>query len=146
MAVGQEPGWYADPWQQASHRWWNGQQWTSDVRTQPAAGPATPPPIVASAQVRPDAPYRELSAAGIAYLLATALAMSGLDTGGGAGQEPTALLDLAMISLVGDVSRLMGVNRPLVRDGLRRLREAPRIGLQALCEAARIVPATLSSV
>jgi hypothetical protein len=50
MAVGQEPGWYADPWQQASHRWWNGQQWTSDVRTQPAAGPATPPPIVASAQ------------------------------------------------------------------------------------------------
>jgi len=101
--------------------------------------------IVASAQVQPDAPYRDLSAAGIAYLLATALAMTGLDTGGGVGQEPVGLIDLAMIGLVGDVSRLMGVNRPIVRDGLRRLRESPRLGLQALCDMARIAPTTLSS-
>jgi single-stranded-DNA-specific exonuclease len=101
--------------------------------------------IVASAQVRPDAPYRDASAAGIAYFLATALAMTGIDAGGGVGQEPTVLLDLAMIGLVGDVSSLMGVNRPIVRDGLRRLREGPRVGLQALCEVARIAPMTLTS-
>jgi single-stranded-DNA-specific exonuclease len=101
--------------------------------------------IVASAQLRDDAPYRSLSAAGLAYLLATALAHAGFDTGGGPGQEPTGLLDLAMIGLVGDVSPLVGVNRGLVRDGLRRLREHPRPGLRALCEAAGIHPATLTS-
>jgi single-stranded-DNA-specific exonuclease len=93
--------------------------------------------IVASAQLREDAPYRSVSAAGIAYLLATALAGMGLDTGNGPGQEPVALLDLAMIGLIGDVSPLTGVNRALVRDGLRQLRNQPRAGLRALAEFAR---------
>ncbi len=100
-----------------------------------------PPPahaIVASAQLREDAPYTTVSAAGVAYLLATALARDGFDTGGGVGEEPTGLLDLAMIGLVGDVSSLSGVNRALVRDGLRRLRQDPRPGLRALCDCAGI--------
>src|SRR5207248_2018949 len=95
-----------------------------------------PPPaaaIVASAQTRIDAPYQNVSAAGLAYLLATALAHAGFDVGQGAGTEPTSLLDLAMIGLIGDVSPLLGVNRTLVRDGLRRLREQPRPGLRAVC-------------
>jgi single-stranded-DNA-specific exonuclease len=107
-----------------------------------------PPPahaIVASAQLREGAPYAAVSAAGVAYLLAAALARDGLDTGSGAGQEPTSLLDLAMIGLVGDVSSLSGVNRALVRDGLRRLRQEPRPGLGALCERAGIDTRTLSS-
>ena len=101
--------------------------------------------IIASAQLREDAPYTNVSAAGIAYLLATALAHDGLDTGDGAGNEPTGLLDLAMIGLVGDVSSLSGVNRALVRDGLRRLRQDPRPGLRALCESAGIDVRTLTS-
>jgi single-stranded-DNA-specific exonuclease len=107
-----------------------------------------PPPahaIVASAQLREDAPYATISAAGVAYLLATALAHDGLDTGGGVGEEPTSLLDLAMIGLVGDVSSLSGVNRALVRDGLRRLRQEPRPGLRALCDCAGIDVRTLAS-
>jgi single-stranded-DNA-specific exonuclease len=107
-----------------------------------------PPPahaIVASAQLREDAPYTTISAAGVAYLLATALAHDGLDTGGGVGEEPTSLLDLAMIGLVGDVSSLSGVNRALVRDGLRRLRQEPRPGLRALCDCAGIDGRTLTS-
>lgn len=101
--------------------------------------------ILASAQVRDDAPYRELSAAGIAYLLVTALAQAGFDSGDGIGTEPRSLLDLAMIGLIGDVSRLTGVNRPLVRDGLRALRTGSRVGLRALCESGRIDWSGLSS-
>src|SRR5919112_109302 len=107
-----------------------------------------PPPahaIVASAQLREDAPYATVSAAGVAYLLATALAQSGFDTGSGVGEEPTRLLDLAMIGLVGDVSSLSGVNRALVRDGLRHLRREARPGLRALCDRAGIDARTLTS-
>lgn len=107
--------------------------------------PPSPHAIVASPQLTEDAPYKTVSAAGIAYLLATALAGHGFDTGGGAGKEPTVLLDLAMIGLVGDVSRLTGVNRALVRDGLRQMRQNPRPGLRALCESAGIDPVALSS-
>ena len=101
--------------------------------------------IVASAQLREDAPYTTVSAAGVAYLLATALAHDGFDTGDGVGNEPVSLLDLAMIGLVGDVSSLSGVNRALVRDGLRRLRQNPRPGLRALCDCAGIDLARLTS-
>jgi single-stranded-DNA-specific exonuclease len=101
--------------------------------------------IVASAQLHEDAPYRNVSAAGVVYLLATALARDGFDTGNGAREEPTSLLDLAMIGLVGDVSSLSGVNRALVRDGLRRLRQNPRPGLRALCDRAGMDARTLSS-
>jgi single-stranded-DNA-specific exonuclease len=101
--------------------------------------------IVASPQLFAESPYRIVSAAGIAYLLATALAQQGLDVGNGPGEEPTALLDLAMIGIIGDVSPLTGVNRPLVRDGLRYLRERPRTGVRALCDSAGIDVATLSS-
>jgi single-stranded-DNA-specific exonuclease len=101
--------------------------------------------IVASAQLREDAPYRTVSAAGLAYLLATALAQEGFDVGNGPGAEPMGLLDLAMIGLVGDVSVLTGVNRALVRDGLRQFREHPRPGLRALCEVAGTDPAKVTS-
>lgn len=107
----------------------------------------TPPEgaVVASPQLSADSPYRIVSAAGIAYLLAAGLAREGLDAGNGAGKEPTALLDLAMIGIIGDVSSLTGFNRALVRDGLRKLRERPRVGLKALCDSAGIDVATLSS-
>jgi single-stranded-DNA-specific exonuclease len=94
--------------------------------------------ILASAQRDEGSPFQIVSAAGIAYLLATALARIGFDTGSGAGKEPVDLLDLAMIGLIGDVSSLTGVNRPLVRDGLRRIRASPRPGLQALADRAGI--------
>lgn len=93
--------------------------------------------IVVSAQLVPDSPYQGMSASGLAYLTAVAMAQSGLDAGDGPGVEPRSLLDLAMIGLVGDVSPLVGVNRSLVRDGLRVLRNGHvRPGLQALAENA----------
>lgn len=93
--------------------------------------------IVVSAQLTPGSPYAGLSASGLAYLVAVAIAQSGLDAGEGPGIEPRSLLDLAMIGLVGDVSPLVGMNRAMVRDGLRVLRNGHvRPGLRALAESA----------
>lgn len=101
--------------------------------------------IVVSAFRRPDGPYRELSAAGVAYLLAVALARLGHDLGEGPGREPRRLLDLCALGTVGDVVPLTGVNRALVRDGLRRIAERPRAGIRALCQRAAVSPPTLTS-
>jgi Protein of unknown function (DUF2510) len=38
----QQAGWYADPWNQAEQRWWDGRQWTPHVSA-PVAGAPTPP-------------------------------------------------------------------------------------------------------
>lgn len=107
--------------------------------------PAPPGAIVVSPQSAPDAPYKELAAAGVAYLLAVALSRRGADVGDGPGREPTSLLDLAALGTVGDVAPLTGVNRALVRDGLRRIAERPRPGIAALCQRAGVVPSALTS-
>ncbi len=41
MSNVQQPGWYPDPWGQAGQRWWDGQQWSSNVSGPPAAGAGT---------------------------------------------------------------------------------------------------------
>nr|MBA3416930.1 DHH family phosphoesterase [Chloroflexia bacterium] len=107
-----------------------------------------PPPANAtfvSARLDPASPYRGLSAAGLALLLATGLARSGLDVGDGPGCDPVGLADLAMIGIVADVSDLRGVARTIVRDGLRRARTAPRPGLTALLRGMDLDPAKLDS-
>ena len=37
-------GWYLDPWQRATYRWWDGQTWSWQVHTPPA--PPAPPPTM----------------------------------------------------------------------------------------------------
>lgn len=107
--------------------------------------------IVVSPQLPGDSdttsrPYRELSAVGIAYLLVAALAREGCRVDGADGREPeTNLLDLVALGTIGDVAPLTGLNRPLVRDGLGRLRERPRPGIAALCRRAGLEPADLTS-
>ncbi len=102
--------------------------------------------IIVSAQLDQESPYLGMSASGLAYLVAVALAQSGFDAGDGPGVEPRSLLDLAMIGLVGDVSPLVGVNRALVRDGLRVLRNGHvRPGLRALAETAGMELGRVSS-
>lgn len=110
------------------------------VSEEPPAGA-----IFVSAQTDPASPFKTLSAAGLAYLLATALANAGFDAGDGPGNEPVSLLDLAMIGMIGDVSTLLGNNRALVRDGLRRVRKFPRPGLLAMSETGSIGLPAISS-
>ena len=107
-----------------------------------------PPPdgaTLVSARLGPASPYGGLSAAGLALLLATAMARSGLDVGDGPGRDPVGLADLAMIGIVADVCDLRGVARAIVRDGLRRTRTVPRPGLTALLKGMDLDPSMLDS-
>lgn len=101
--------------------------------------------IVVSAYLEPGGPYRELSAVGVAYLLVSALAQEGIAIDGRDGEPETALLDLVALGTIGDIAPLTGVNRALVRDGLRRIRSKPRPGLVALCRAAGLDVARVTS-
>ena len=107
------------------------------------AGP--PGAIVVSARVRDGAPYRELAAAGIAYLFATALTRNGHDLGRGAGREPLHLLDLVAIGLVGDASEMTGAARAMVRSGMAWLSRINRPGVVALCAQAKVDPRAVRS-
>ncbi len=84
-------------------------------------------------------PFGGLSGSAVALKLAWALAQK---ASGGPKVTPRYkefLLDavaLASLGVVADVVPLLDENRILVRYGLRRLREAPPLGLRALCQAA----------
>lgn len=92
--------------------------------------------IVVSPQLGLDEQLRHLSASGVVYLFAEALAEAGFDLGCGAGCPPRHLLDLTSLGLVADVMPLSGVVRSLVRDGLEQMRRSPRPGLRAVAERA----------
>ncbi|MGH2984485.1 MAG: single-stranded-DNA-specific exonuclease RecJ, partial [Solirubrobacterales bacterium] len=107
-------------------------------------------------------PFEGLCAAGVAQKLATALRTTTgerpVETVGG---KPDARgprrrsrgatrfgedrdLDLVALATVADLVPLVGENRRLVREGLRRLRGEPRPGLRALMAAAAVDPATVN--
>jgi single-stranded-DNA-specific exonuclease len=54
------------------------------------------------------------------------------------GPELMALLDLVALATVADVAPLIGVNRALVRQGLKVMARRDRVGLRALADVARM--------
>jgi single-stranded-DNA-specific exonuclease len=101
--------------------------------------PAVVPPAVAVVNPhRPDSTYpdRRLAGSGVAFKVAQ-LVLGSI----GAGEAAVELADLAMIGTVADVAPIVGENRAIARLGLERLRTAPRPGLQALLDLARVAPA-----
>jgi len=109
------------------------------------AGPPPDGAVVASPQLSPDGPYRELAAVGLAYLLVVSLSHWGFRVGVQDGGDPAALLDLVALGTIADVAPLTGANRALVRDGLRAIRTRPRMGIRALCQRASVAPETITS-
>ena len=89
---------------------------------------------------RPDSTYpdRRLAGSGVAFKIAQ-LILAGEPGGPAAALD---LADLATIGSVADVAPVVGENRAIVRLGLERMRRAPRPGIAALLERARIDPAT----
>jgi single-stranded-DNA-specific exonuclease len=90
-----------------------------------------------------DYPFGRLSGSAVAFKLAWALAQR--KCGGEKVTQPFRdfLLDavaLAALGVVADVVPLVDENRILVRYGLQRLRQAPPLGIQALCAAAGMEP------
>jgi single-stranded-DNA-specific exonuclease len=93
-------------------------------------------------------PFEGLCAAGVAQKLATALrTVAGerpVETVAGSRGPGDRDLDLVALATVADLVPLVGENRRLVREGLRRLRGEPRPGLRALMAAAAVDPATVN--
>jgi single-stranded-DNA-specific exonuclease len=73
-------------------------------------------------------PFKELSAAGLAFKLSQVL------IGDGAFEY----LDLVALSTVSDIAPLVGENRILVKEGLAMLSERKNSGLRALAEVAKM--------
>ncbi len=78
-------------------------------------------------------PYNGLSGCGVGYKLVEAtLVRLGEDR-----RDAQPLLDLVAVSIAADIVPIDGENRALMTEGLRRIREAPSVGLAALAAAAR---------
>jgi single-stranded-DNA-specific exonuclease len=88
---------------------------------------------------RPDSTYpdRRLAGSGVAFKLAMLL----LRDEPGGSDAALALADLATIGTVADVAPTLGENRAIARLGLAAIHRAPRPGVAALLERARIAAA-----
>ena len=86
-------------------------------------------------------PFESLAGAGVAAKFASAIRSDfGLDP---VGDE--ADLDLVALATVADVMPLVGENRRLVREGLRVISRASRVGMRALLAEAGVEPGGLSA-
>ncbi len=93
--------------------------------------------IIVSAY-RPDGgAYKELSAAGLTWLVVDGLYEAGVDIAPD-GQGPEVYLDLAALGLIGDVSPMTGASRTLTRAGLTQMVRRPRPGIAALAQSAKV--------
>ena len=86
-------------------------------------------------------PCPDLCAAAVAYKLAQALLQAH-------GEDPRMAdedLDLVALATVADVVPLLGENRRLVRQGLRKLASTRKPGLRALMDVAKVDPSTVDA-
>ncbi len=86
-------------------------------------------------------PCADLCAAAVAYKLAQALLQAHGEDPGLADED----LDLVALATVADVVPLLGENRRLVRQGLRRLASTRKPGLRALMDVAKVDPSTVDA-
>jgi single-stranded-DNA-specific exonuclease len=103
--------------------------------------------VVDPNRVDEDSPHKQLAAVGVAFLLCVgvnrALRESGWYTPSGkGGQRPEPdlrqWLDLVALGTVADVVPLTGLNRALVRQGLRVMADRGNAGLAALADVAKL--------
>lgn len=91
---------------------------------------------------QPDCPYpnKNLCGGAVAYKLAAALYEKA-----GILEELEEYLELAAFATVGDVMKLQGENRILVKEGLKRLPRTKNLGLQALIHANHLEDAPITA-
>ncbi|OSQ46776.1 single-stranded-DNA-specific exonuclease RecJ [Marivita geojedonensis] len=84
-----------------------------------------------------DGSLAHLCAAGVVFL---ALVEAGrqMREAGGQGPDLMSMLDLVSLATVADVAPLKGVNRALVRQGLKVMAQRARPGIVALCDVGRL--------
>ena len=84
-----------------------------------------------------DGTLAHLCAASVVFLMLVE-ANRQLRAEGVAGPDLMAMLDLVALATVADVAPLVGVNRALVRQGLKVMARRDRVGLRALADVARM--------
>ena len=84
-----------------------------------------------------DGSLGHLCAAGVVFLLLVQVNRL-MRAQGATGPDLMALLDLVALATVADVAPLIGVNRALVRQGLKVMARRERVGLTALADVARM--------
>lgn len=109
--------------------------------------PGDPPEgaIVVSPQLPGGEALADLTAVGVAYVVVTALARDGHRIDGDGESPETGLLDFVALGTIADMAPLNGINRALVRDGIRELRKGKRRGLAELCRKAGVSPAAVGA-
>lgn len=85
-------------------------------------------------QVDPNSPYFTIAGVGVAYILALELS----DRFGKRAELEQPLLELFTLGTIADLASLTGINRRLVKKGLRLLSRSKVIGIIALIEASEI--------
>ncbi len=99
--------------------------------------PAQIPPaqaILNPKLINPDSPYYAIAGVGVAYVLAMELA----DRFGQKSDLESQLLELFALGTIADLAQLTGINRRLVKQGLRLLGRSQIPGVIALIQAAGI--------
>jgi single-stranded-DNA-specific exonuclease len=113
-------------------------------------GPELPPALAVINPKRTDCTYPEkmLAGVGLAYKVAQALYMEGQRRGikRVADWRPEDWLDLVAMGTVADIAPLTGENRLLVQEGLKKLNQPDRAGLQALYGVAGVKPGAVNTV
>ena len=84
-----------------------------------------------------DGSLSHLCAAAVVFLMLVE-ANRQLRGAGAQGPDLMAMLDLVALATVADVAPLLGVNRALVRQGLKVMARRDRLGLRALADVARL--------
>jgi len=85
-------------------------------------------------------PFKFLSGAGVTFKL-----IQGICERIGKHEEPMEYLDLVALSSAADIVPLIDENRVLVKEGLALINSAPRPGIKALLDSAKIIPGNLNS-
>ena len=85
-------------------------------------------------KVDPDSPYAAIAGVGVAYVLALELS----DRFGKRAELENPLLELFTLGTIADLASLTGINRRLVKKGLRLLSQSKVIGITALINATGI--------
>ena len=85
-------------------------------------------------------PFNYLSGAGVAFKLAQGIAEKI-----GKREMPLQYLDLVALASAADIVPLIDENRVLVREGLDKINNNPRPGIQALMESSGLQPGNLNS-
>ena len=84
--------------------------------------------------INPDSPYYAIAGVGVAYILALELA----DRFGKRPNLESLLLELFTLGTIADLAQLTGINRRLVKQGLRLLGRSQLPGVTALIQASGI--------